>query len=217
MTRMKFCGLSSTEEVEQAAELGAGYVGFVVQAPRSHRDLDLERARTLIEEAPVDVRTVLVTPTHDGDALREAVATCRPDIVQVSGRPPEAAVEDVLDEHGLESWKSASLGPDVDATVNEITPLQTVHDAVLLDAVEDGYGGHGRTIDWATAGAVAEELDAFPLVLAGGLTPENVTEAIRRVGPWCVDVSSGIETDGSKDPKQMEAFARAVRETEGTR
>lgn len=217
MTRIKFCGLASPEEIELATDLGASYVGIVVQAPKSHRNQDLATAEALIDAAPVDVRTVLVTPTHDADALREAVDTCRPEVVQISGDPPRDAIEDVIDAHDVDTWKSARLASGVDETVTELTALQTVHDAAVLDALEDGYGGHGQTIDWVTAGAVVEELSGFPVVLAGGLTPTNVSEAIRRVTPWCVDVSSGVEADQVKDPEKMQSFASAVRGQEVSR
>lgn len=214
MTRFKFCGLSSQAELDLADDLGATYVGFVVQAPKSHRNLTLEAASELADAAPVGVRTVLVTPTDDGDALEQAVATVEPDVVQITGDPARRRIDHVLDASGVEGWRGVRLGADVDATLKRLAGYQAKHEAVVLDALEGGYGGTGETIDWATASAVVEQLDRFPIVLAGGLTPENVAEAIARVDPWCVDVSSGIETDGAKDPEQMRAFARAVRNQE---
>lgn len=211
MTRFKFCGLTSSHEIQRATELGASFVGVVVQAPKSHRDLPLERARTLVDGVPEDVGTVLVTPTHDGDALDQATATVGPDVVQVSGDPPPEAVERVRSEHGVATWKSARPMGELDAALAELTELGELHDAVVLDAVRDGYGGHGERIDWSRAADLVDRLGRLPVVLAGGLTPGNVADAIEQVAPWCVDVSTGIETDQTKDPERMRAFARAVR------
>lgn len=213
MTRIKFCGLADEDEIQLASELGASYVGLVVQAPKSHRNLDLDTARALVDAAPVGVRTVVVTPTDDADAL-ETAAGLEADILQVTGDPPAEAMRQVRTAHDVETWKAASLDADVDATLSRLAGLQTDHEAVVLDAVEDGYGGHGETIDWATAAAVVDQLEGYPVVLAGGLSSDNVAEAISRVSPWCVDVSSGIETDRAKDPDRMRAFAQAVRAQE---
>lgn len=210
MTEIKFCGLSRHREVDAAAELGATYVGFVVQAPKSHRDLSLDRANELIDEAPLEIRTVLVTPTDDPDDLRHAVESCRPDVVQIHGDPPAAAVEAVREELGVETWKSYAPTRDAEVAVERLEAISPLHEAVVLDAVREGYGGHGETIDWSRARVIGEGLDDLYIVLAGGLDADNVAAAIEAVDPRVVDVSSGIETDKRKDLDRMRAFARAV-------
>lgn len=214
MTEIKFCGLSRHREVDEAAELGATYVGFVVQAPRSHRDLSLDRANELIDEAPLEIRTVLVTPTDDPDDLRHAAEVCRPDVLQIHGDPPTAAVDAIREDTGVETWKSYAPTDDADAVVSQLETLSPDHEAIVLDAVREGYGGYGETIDWSRARVIAEGLDDLYIVLAGGLDPDNVSAAIEAVEPSVVDVSSGIETDKRKDLDRMRAFARAVDEME---
>jgi len=206
LKRLKFCGLSRHRIVDHAASLGATHVGFVVQAPESHREVSLTRALELIEETPLDLTTVIVTPTHDADELRQAADVCRPDVVQVCGDVPAEKVAEIREDTGVATWRA------VDLENAHIAERHAQHQAIVLDALDDGYGGHGDPIDWTQARQAAEPLDGVCLVLAGGLTPDNVDDAMDAVDAWGVDVSSSIETDRTKDPDKMAAFARAVQE-----
>lgn len=208
---VKFCGLSTTEEFETTEDVGATHAGVVVQAPDSHRNLDLEEAADLVSGTPSALTTVLVTPTDDPDDAREALDEVSVDVLQASGDlSPEELVE-VAEEAGVDAWKAIGLADDAAKTVELIDSYADAGaDAVVLDAITEGYGGHGETIDWGHAGQVRRSI-AIDLVIAGGLTPTNVAEAIREVDPECVDVSSGIETDKRKDPEKMKAFMEAVR------
>lgn len=212
MTRVKFCGLRSQEEVELAAELGIDHVGFVGLAPRSHRDLPLETIAALVAAAPPEVETVLVTPETEAKVVEDAIARVRPDIVQLTGTREEDLLAHVARRTGIQVWQAfaPSLDPDTDL---DVLLGYTAHaDAIVLDAMVDGYGGTGDPLEWAETRRLVEALDGFPVVLAGGLTDENVADAIRMVRPWAVDVSTGIEVDQRKDPERMTAFARAVEE-----
>lgn len=208
---VKFCGLSTADEFETAEDVGATHAGVVVQAPDSHRNLDLEEAADLVSGAPSALTTVLVTPTDDADEAREALDEVSADVLQASGElSPEELVE-VAEEAGVDAWKAIGLADDAAKTVERIDSYADAGaDAVVLDAITEGYGGSGETIDWGHAGQVRRSI-AIDLVLAGGLTPANVAEAILEVDPECVDVSSGIETDERKDPDKMKAFMGAVR------
>jgi phosphoribosylanthranilate isomerase len=210
VTRVKLCGLTSREHLEVAAEAGASHVGLLVQAPASHRDLPIEAATELAAAAPDGLAVVLVTPSGDADAVVDAAECVAPRAVQATGALDERGLRAALPD-AVDLWRGRRLAGSPEATLEDVDQALTVADAVVLDALEDGYGGTGETLDWDHAARVVDETDG-DVVLAGGLTPGNVAEAIRRVDPWCVDVSSGIETDQANDPDRMRALARAARE-----
>jgi phosphoribosylanthranilate isomerase len=149
--------------------------------------------------------TVGVFAGNDPEEINEIVDECGIDLIQLSGGEPwghclVANRQVIKVVHVTDSDSSASL-------TQRIEPGSAI--AVLLDRADDGVrGGTGQAFDWDVAAGVAMGL---PLWLAGGLTPENVAEAISSVHPWCVDVSSGVETDGVKDAAKIQAFVRAVK------
>lgn len=187
-------------------------MGFVVLAPRSHRDLTPERAGALIAAAPPELETVLVTPETDKDVVEELVNKLRPDVVQLTGTRETALLDQVASRTGAQTWFAFTPSFDPDADQQVLEEAAGLADAIVLDAMKDGYGGTGDPVDWELARQLVDGLDGFPVVLAGGLTADNVGDAIRFVRPWAVDVSSGIETDQEKDPERMADFARAVEE-----
>jgi phosphoribosylanthranilate isomerase len=209
---VKLCGLQDEDEIEVAAEAGATHVGFVVQAPSSHRNLALEEAARLAELSPSGLRTVLVTPETDPSAIAEARETVDPDVVQASGDLDPDELADLADEG--EVWKSVGLADEAHATIATVDGYaEAGARAVVLDALEAGYGGSGESIDWGHADPVRRSI-AIDTVLAGGLDPTNVAEAVQAVDPWCVDVSTGIETDERNDPDKMRAFVEAAQEAQ---
>ena len=200
MTFVKICGIM--DEATLAAARHADAVGFVVNSPKSHRDLTHEQARALVRKAGPFQVTVAVTAERDVQALHDIVRNVRPHALQVpfrAGQPAFASLKATFPMLRLLVScrpEDAHLLPD------------NVADAVVLDAATlDGYGGTGQRTDWRTA-RVARESSTVPTILAGGLTPETVAEAIRAVGPYGVDVSSGVETERAKDPSKVQAFIR---------
>lgn len=212
MTRVKLCGLTSQADLEAAADAGADLAGLLVLAPESHRDLDVDQARRLAETAPDALDVALVTPTDDPDALHAAVEATRPDVVQATGSVPDEALAEAREDHGVALWRGLRPERQVDATLERVRGALSTCQAVVLDALTDGYGGKGDTLDWTHAAQVTRLAPEASIVLAGGLTPDNVAEAIDTVAPWAVDVSSGIETDEANDPDKMRAFTRAAKE-----
>ncbi|MCX7800664.1 MAG: phosphoribosylanthranilate isomerase [Fimbriimonadales bacterium] len=197
MTRIKICGLTRPADVELAVELGADAVGFVLE-PTSPRCVDLESLPDLLRWVPEGVDAVLVYGPPPA-SLPEARFSA------VQSLPPRPAAG---------RWLGClRLGPKfrLGSLPRELEPAE----AVVLDAFDRGsYGGTGRTVDWEAAAAVVGAWPK-PVVLAGGLAPENVAEAVRRVRPWGVDVSSGVEArPGVKDPARLAAFVQAVREAD---
>lgn len=204
-TRTKICGITCDEDAAVAIDAGADAVGFLVEVPvDSPREISPERAAELASEVPPFVTSVLVTMPGTPERAVELARTVEPDAIQIHG---EFGVGDLA---YLSASVEASVVKVVDATTPEAARrYDEVADALLVDSVDDdGAGGTGETHDWERTREVADSLDS-PVVLAGGLTPENVGEAVRAVEPFAVDVASGIESesaDGRKDPDAVAEF-----------
>lgn len=200
-TRIKFCGMTRLEDVQAAAALGVDAVGLIF-AERSPRRLDLAQARALRAALPPFVAPVALVMDPDPSQVQAIVQTLRPALLQF---------------HGSESPQDCARWgvPYLKAVPMAIPEGAAIYAARYPDAagyVFDSHGagqagGSGRVFDWS---ALPRRLPRA-LVLAGGLTPDNVYDAVRRVRPWAVDVSSGIETaPGVKDPDRMRRFVAEV-------
>ncbi len=214
---IKFCGLTRPEDARLATSLGAAYLGFIF-AP-SPRQLTIERAAMLLAtlgnsgrggRAPRP-RLVGVFAGADVATIAAAVATLGLDVVQLHGAEDARLVRALRDATDARIWRVVHVGPEgIDE--NCLTSA-TPSDGVLLDARVDGMlGGTGCSFDWARVRESVTSLrGAGPIILAGGLRPENVARAIELFAPDVVDVSSGVESSpGCKDPARMRAFADAV-------
>ncbi len=203
MTAVKICGLTRAEDVALAGALGAAAVGFnfAVESPRR---VSLEAARRLSDAVTGGALRVGVFVGEDARAIREAVDAARLDLVQLH-RPLRP--ED-LDRMPVPVIAVARVGRG--GTELPSPELLARCRALLLDTFVEGRdGGTGEPFDWS---AVAGLDFGLPVLVAGGLHPENVAAAVRRVRPWAVDVASGVESEpGLKDPEKMRRFFRAVR------
>ncbi|MFW6436069.1 MAG: phosphoribosylanthranilate isomerase [Halococcoides sp.] len=218
MTRVKICGTCSEAALETSVEAGADALGFVVEYPDPVPwNLDREKARQLIDRVPPFVSTTLVT-TGTVENVTTLVTECRPDAVQLHGDEGPETVREVtsqLDTTRVDILKATPVDPEADRSdlltvVREFVSCGI--DGIVLDAkAEDRRGGGtGRTVSWSLARQMADEVDA-PIVLAGGLTPDNVGEAVETVQPYAVDVISGVERRESvKCPERLNAFVDAV-------
>jgi phosphoribosylanthranilate isomerase len=202
MTRIKCCGLTRVDDVQLAARLGADAVGFVMTR-RSRRFIDPASAARLRDAVPPFVTTVALVMDEEPAYLEEVLRVLRPDMLQFHG----AETDEQCAAHGVRYLKAVAMGEGAPA----LARLRDYPRAagLLLDGHGLGeQGGSGRRFDWSL---VPGDL-AQPLMLAGGLTADNVAEAIRIARPWAVDVSSGIESSpGIKDGAKMERFISAVR------
>lgn len=209
-TFVKFCGCTSPELFSLLPPGGAA--GFVIEVPGSPRSVSIEQATALVVQLPqgTEAWAVVVDPTADRiHALFDEVGVDR---IQVYGSIPEGL--DFLERHHL--VPSFPLPLDT-ATLPTLPPAEEFP-RIHLDASGDPArpGGNGQLANWETAAALAEAYPGRKLLLAGGLTAENVGEALRQAHPWGVDTSSGIESSpGVKDPERMRAFLRAVEAFEG--
>lgn len=200
--RIKFCGMTRVEDALAAVELGVDAIG-VVLAERSRRFAGIARAREIRAALPPMV-TLVVLFMNDGPGfIAEAVAAVQPDLLQFHGS--ETAQDCV--RYGVPYLRAVAMGDGpVDMAQAALAHPQAA--GFLLDGHASGeQGGSGRTFDWSMAPLSAEK----PLLLAGGLTAQNVGAAIRAVRPYAVDVSSGIESSpGIKDLHAMRQFVAAV-------
>ncbi|WP_458205859.1 phosphoribosylanthranilate isomerase [Haladaptatus sp. NG-SE-30] len=200
MIRVKICGLTHEDDLRATISAGADAVGLLVDVPvDSPREITPAHAAELAREIPPFVTTVLVTMPDRPERAVEYVRRIEPDAVQVHGMS-------VGDLAYLASNVDANVVRAVDATKERPQRYDAVADALLLDA--GATGGTGETHDWEHAREVVRELES-PVVLAGGLTPENVSKAVDTVEPFAVDVATGVESrGGEKDSVAVESFVR---------
>ena len=204
MTEIKLCGMRSLKHARSALEAGADYIGFVLAPAR--RQVAPQAVREIVSALGRGrARYVGVFVNPDPEEAGRVARYAGLDAVQLSGQESAEDVRSV----GMSVFKVVHVRAGEDP-VPEVERFAEVAELVVLDTYKrSAAGGTGETFDWSVATRVARE---YPVMLAGGLTPENVAEAIAMVEPRAVDVSSGIETGGEKDPEKIAAFARAVRE-----
>ncbi|QDX40596.1 phosphoribosylanthranilate isomerase [Salarchaeum sp. JOR-1] len=212
MTRVKVCGITNEADAAAAVDAGADALGFIVDVPvDTPRELDPERAAALAASVPPFVTTVLVTMPDAPDDAADLAARVRPDVLQVHGDVP------ATDLAALADGVDAKLVKTVDAdSPEDAARYDDAADALLVDSTDaSGAGGTGRTHDWTVTRDLAARLDS-PIVLAGGLTPDNVAEAVETVRPFAVDVASGVEESGGvKDHDAVAAFVAAAKHADG--
>ncbi|AJF24743.1 N-(5'-phosphoribosyl)anthranilate isomerase [Haloarcula sp. CBA1115] len=212
MTRVKICGVTDNKDRDAVIAAGADAVGVIHGVPvDTPREVDEKTATTLVDGVPPFVTSVLVTmPTTVQEAVRR-IDRVEPDAVQVHDGLSPAELG------ALASRITQDIVSVVEADAPAIEDYADHVDALLVDSVDaDGGGGTGETHDWERTRDLVDSLDV-PVVLAGGLTPENVAEAVETVKPFAVDVASGVESSGgTKDHDAVERFVRnATRASEG--
>jgi phosphoribosylanthranilate isomerase len=202
MTRIKCCGLTRIDDVRRAAQLGADALGFVMTR-KSRRFVEPAQAASLRGAVPPFVTTVALVMDEEPAFIEEVLRVLRPDMLQFHGTESD----EECSAYGVRYLKAIAMGEGAPA----LARLRDYPRAagLLLDGHGLGeQGGSGQRFDWSL---MPKDLPQ-PLLLAGGLTADNVAEAIRIARPWAVDVSSGIESSpGIKDSDKMERFISAVR------
>jgi phosphoribosylanthranilate isomerase len=209
---VKICGLKTEAALDAALAAGADYVGLVF-CTKSPRNLDLATARQLAERARGRAKIVALLVDPDDKQLEDVVAAVAPDIIQLHGSETPERVAEVAKRFGRPVLKAVKVAIADDALA--ALAYAGKADRILFDAkAPEGRagtlpGGNGLAFDWQALAGVRGKLD---YMLAGGLTPANVGEAIRLTGAKAVDVSSGVESrPGEKDPELIRRFLRAAK------
>ncbi|WP_126444698.1 phosphoribosylanthranilate isomerase [Sulfuricystis multivorans] len=200
-TRVKICGITREEDLAAVVAAGADAVGFVFYPP-SPRHLPVETAARLSRLVPPFVTRVGLFVNAEPALVRETLAQVPLDLLQFHGDEDAAYCQQFARPY----LKAVRVKPEVDLL--EFAGAFPTAQGLLLDAWSSGYGGSGQTFDWSL---IPENLP-LPIILSGGLHAGNVGDALVRIRPWAVDVSSGVErSKGIKDATKIAAFMAAVR------
>lgn len=213
-TRIKICGISRPEDAAFAAQLGVDAIGLVFYPP-SPRNITIDKAREVVEALPPFVTVVGLFVDPDADQVRRVMEAVPIDVLQFHGKETPEQCQDMVGA-SRSYIKAIRMREDVDLAQQAQTYAGA--SGLLLDAYQSGVpGGTGEAFEWSRVPSNLQK----PIVLAGGLNPDNVAEAIRQVRPYAVDVSGGVESDigltgkslkkGIKDQGKMAAFVAAVR------
>jgi len=211
--KVKICGITSNEDLVTAVEAGADAVGFVVNVPSSSRNLTPEKAERLMKNTPVFVKNVVVTVPKRLSELVEIYERLRPGILQIHGYNLSGSV---IREKLANTCLIRGIQVKSDHAVDEAVKATNTFDAILVDSFVPGrFGGTGQVHNWELSKRVRQKVHPKPLILAGGLNPENVQDAVRIVKPYAVDVSSGVESQPRiKDSKKVFEFIKNAKEVE---
>ncbi len=202
MTKIKICGLVREQDIAAVNMVHPDYIGFVFA--ESKRRIDADRARELKTLLAPGIEAVGVFVNEKIEKVKELCSSGVIDLIQLHGDEDEDYIKELRNSISSKIIKAVRVRD----TESIIKAAQTSADFILLDAYREGrYGGVGMSFDWS----LIPELDK-PFFLAGGICPDNVEMAIGLHSPYCIDVSSGVETDGYKDPKKISAIVAKVRE-----
>jgi len=217
MTWVKICGMTNLEDALVAVDAGADAVGFVFHA-KSPRKMYVETAGPIVKALPEEVEKVGVFVEQEVEEVCEIVEAAKLTAVQAYGRLASDLVGSSPVRDRLGRIKVILAGSAEQMQRWLLTERsKAAFDSVLIDSGSGAVpGGTGKTFDWDSGTQSIQSMKgSLPVVVAGGLTPSNVGEAIRRFQPFGVDVVSGVEASpGKKDPEKVRAFVRAVRETD---
>ena len=205
-TRVKICGITRTQDIKSVVDAGADAIGFVFFPP-SPRNVSVELAQELVKYVPAYVQTVGLFVNASSDEILEVLKTVSLDVIQFHGDETPEQCQKIAKLTGRRWYKAIQVKPDLDV-ISTIKQYQQVGaSAMLLDAWHPELkGGTGHSFDWSQF----PQLD-IPLILAGGLKPENIENAIKMTGAYAVDVSGGVESaKGIKDQQLIEQFMQGV-------
>ena len=207
--RVKICGVTSLKDLQMVGEAGADAVGIITEVPSSPRSVSVNDAKTMLRKVPLFLTTVVVVVVKELDFLVRIYNKLKPDILQIHAFGKHA--QEIREQ--LPNTRIIGAIPANADTLSIVRENVQYFDAILLDSsTPEKHGGTGITHDWSLSQRVREEIDPTPLILAGGLTPQNIQEAIKTVKPYAVDVASGTESHpGRKDPIKVYEFVKKAK------
>ncbi|MCJ7713180.1 phosphoribosylanthranilate isomerase [Candidatus Bathyarchaeota archaeon] len=207
--RVKICGITNKEDLYAATVSGADAIGFIVGVESSPRNLLISEAKKLIKLVPLFVNSVVVTTNEN---LTEIIEMCRylqPNCVQIHGNSMRSDLK-IFKKEIPNLLLIGAIKAKPYSAIKEANEISTRFDAILIDSYIKGKsGGTGVVHNWKLSLQIKEIINPTPLILAGGLKPENVANAIRDIQPYAVDVSSGVEKKpGIKDHQKIYTFIK---------
>tara|TARA_B100002003_G_C13893999_1_gene435843 strand:- start:85 stop:726 length:642 start_codon:yes stop_codon:yes gene_type:complete len=208
--KVKICGNTRKEDVEQAIKSGADAIGFIVGFPSTPRNIDLDKAYQLMKDIPPSIDRVAVTNEDDQYLLYKIDEKLPITAIQLIGEGSYSQeIREILPDTQLIKVVHAEPG----SIIQFVSKFSKDYDTILIDSkTKDIPGGTGLTHDWSLSRKAVTTIHPTPVILAGGLTPQNVEEAVRIVKPYSVDVSSGVEsTPGVKDHSKVETFIKRAK------
>ncbi len=221
MTWIKICGTTNLADAKLAVEAGADAVGFIFT--KSRRQIEPQAARAISDALPSRIEKIGVFVNEHPDRVREIAAEAALTGVDLHGDEDESTRNLLhsapVDGRRIRVFKTLHMGEPKEMEFAQTRILAGLYDALLLDSgSHEQRGGTGKPFDWdATEKMIRLISVTARVIFAGGLTPDNVGEAIRRFRPWGVDVVSGVEAEkGRKDPEKVRAFVAAVRAAEAS-
>ncbi|WP_292466886.1 phosphoribosylanthranilate isomerase [Methanolobus sp.] len=218
LPRVKICGMKSAEDIELAVRLGADAVGFITEVPvNTPRKLDAQTAAGLVKTVPFFVDSVLVIMPATGQDALDLIEKVKPDVIQLHNDLSAEEIEIIRNgthQKIIRTFtipvESRELPADLMAELDALLDNDMI-DGILLDSGKSGTsGGTGLVHDWSISRQVVENTKAS-VILAGGLKPDNVRDAVKEVRPFAVDTASGVESNGKKDPAKVCRFIEEAR------
>ncbi len=210
LIKVKICGITNSKDARLASEAGADMIGVIVKVNISTpREVSVSEASTILEKINDDIKTVAVTMPENLDGAKEVAEEVNPDYLQIHSKLSGPMLEEIRKETGkpiIGVSRIPKKTEDEKEKISQAEEIAQVADFLLLDTKSSKAGGTGRTHNWKVSSLLRKSIST-PLILAGGLKPSNVEEAIRKVNPQVVDTASGIESEpGKKDPELLKKF-----------
>lgn len=201
MTRVKICGITSVTDAVACAAAGADAIGMLVDVKISPRSVTVEQAKMIVSSLPVFAVPVIVMMPSTADEVIDAARRVRPGAIQLHGNEPAEMLRLIKRQlPWVRLIKAVHIGSG--GELERAKSYEGVADAVLLDTVSPAMGGTGKSHDWSLSGQIIRSIYT-PVLLAGGLSPANVADAVRAARPYAVDVSSGVEIESKKKDMTM--------------
>lgn len=208
--KVKICGNTKKEDIEHAIQSGADAIGFIVGFPSTPRNLDLDTAYQLMKNIPTSIDRVVVTNEDDHNLLHNIAEKLPITAVQLIG---ELSYSPEIKEIFPDTQLIKVVHAEPETIIQYALNFSKDYDTILIDTkIKDLPGGTGLTHDWSLSRKAVTTIHPTPVILAGGLTPLNVEEAVKIVQPYMVDVSSGVEYEpGIKDYSKVETFIKQAK------
>lgn len=212
MTRVKICGITSLEDAKMAVAAGADALGFLVDIKGAKNSIGSATASAIISQLPPFVSSVAVTTETDAKAILRIIKNARANTIQLQGKVTPDTVR-AIKVFFVKVYVAIHVTDE--SAIEEAKKFEDSADAIILDSTDKtgALGGTGKTHNWEISRRIVESV-SIPVILAGGLNPENVAEAIRKVRPYAVDVQSGVSNpDGTKNTEKVKLFIEKAKRT----